>query len=122
MLVEILKPDFVFHDERGSLFQLASNEIGQVNYVLSEKGAVRGNCHYHKLNDESFFVISGEVVVSLSCDGIEESYTFHAGDMFLIRKGVRHTFRYVERTELIVFYDKGVVLEDGRKDIIDAST
>ena len=38
--------------------------------------------------------------------------------MFLIEPEVMHSFIYLEDTTLIGFYDKGVELPDGTKDII----
>ena len=119
MMIELLKPDFEHRDDRGVLMQLFSGQIGQVNYVESEKDAVRGNFHYHEFNDESFFVISGEVQVFLEQNGEEESHTFRAGSLFRIRRGIGHKFVYLQKTELIVIYDNGVVLSDGRKDIVN---
>lgn len=118
MLVKILNYDFKFDDERGSLVQLIHNGYNQVNYVLSEKGAERGSFHYHKLNNEVFFVISGKMTVTLEYNGEQETHTFGANDMFMIEKNIRHKFVFDERTQLIGFYDVGVELDDGSKDII----
>lgn len=115
MLV-ILKPDFEFNDDRGKLLQLLHGEIAQVNYVESNPSSLRGG-HYHKLNKETFFIIDGEVDVTVRKDGKEESYSFKSGDMFSIEKNVTHSFDYKKFTTLIVTYDKGVELPDGTKDI-----
>lgn len=115
-MIEILKPDFEFNDERGKLMQLLHGEIAQVNYVESKPSSLRGG-HYHKLNKETFFIIDGEVEVTVKKDGKEESYTFSSGDMFSIEKNVIHSFDYKKQTTLIVVYDKGVELPDGEKDI-----
>lgn len=115
-MLEILKPDFDFSDNRGILRQLLHGEIAQVNYVESNPSSVRGG-HYHKLNKETFYIIDGRVDVTVRKDGKEESYTFTKGDMFSISKNVVHCFDYKEFTTLIVVYDKGVELPDGTKDI-----
>ena len=39
------------------------------------------------------------------------------GDFFEIEKGIKHTFEYIEDTELISLYDLGVELENDEKDI-----
>ena len=49
MLIEILKPDFVFEDERGKLTQLVHDGYRQMNIIFSKKDVLRGN-HYHKEN------------------------------------------------------------------------
>ena len=118
-LVEIIKPDFVFEDERGLLAQLSHEPYGQVNAVFTKKGAVRGNLHYHKTTKEAFFIISGKVDVLLSLDGQVEKYTFKSGDMFRIPENVRHTFEYAEDTYLVVLYTAPVEKDDGTKDIIN---
>ena len=46
MLIEFIKPDFDFTDDRGSLTQLVHKGWNQVNYITSVGGAFRGN-HYH---------------------------------------------------------------------------
>lgn len=116
-LVKILKPDFVFEDERGMLAQLVSSGYTQVNAVFTKKGAVRGNFHYHKETKECFFVISGKIKITLSLDDITETYTFKSGDMFLVEENVKHSFDYIEDTYLVVMYTECVEKEDGKKDI-----
>lgn len=120
MLVKILNYDFKFTDERGSLFQLIHKGYSQVNYVLSEKGAERGNFHYHEFNNEVFFVISGKMIVTLEYNGEKETHTFSENDMFMIEKNIRHKFVFVEKTQMIAFYDVGIEFDDGSKDIITA--
>lgn len=115
-MIEILKPDFEFNDERGKLLQLLHGEIAQVNYVESKPSSLRGG-HYHKINKETFFIIDGEVEVTLRKDNEEKTLTFKSGDMFSIEKNVVHSFNYKKLTTLIVVYDKGVELPDGEKDI-----
>ncbi len=116
-LVKILKPDFVFEDERGMLAQLVSAGYSQVNAVFTKKGAVRGNFHYHKETEECFFVLSGEIRVTLSLDDKNETHIFKTGDMFLIEENVKHSFDYLEDTYLVVMYTKCVEKENGEKDI-----
>lgn len=115
-MIEILKPDFEFNDDRGKLLQLLHGDIAQVNYVESKPSSLRGG-HYHKLNKETFYIIDGEVDVTLKKDGNEKSCSFRSGDMFSIEKNVIHSFDYKKFTTLIVTYDKGVELPDGTKDI-----
>lgn len=117
-LVEILKPDFIFEDERGVLSQITHAPFAQVNAVFTKKGAVRGNYHYHKTTKEVFFVISGEIKLSLYLDNVSQEHTFKSGDMFMIPENVRHRFDFCEDTYLVAFYTSRVELEDGTKDII----
>lgn len=116
MLIEILKPNFVFEDARGSLTQLVREGFNQYNIIFSHKGVLRGD-HYHKENREAFYVITGELKLSVSRDGVKEDYTFGPGDMFLLPPYVMHSFYYTEDTWLASMYDLGVERPDGTKDI-----
>lgn len=117
-LIEILKPDFVFEDERGTLTQITHQQFAQTNAVFSHKGQVRGGYHYHNTTKEIFYIISGRVKVLLKLDDITEEYTFKSGDMFLINERVKHCFVYEDDTYLVVFYTNRVESENGEKDII----
>ena len=117
-LVEILKPDFAFEDDRGLLCQITHEPFAQVNAVFTKKGAVRGNDHYHKQTKEVFFVISGKIDLSVSCEGVSENHIFKTGDMFMVPENVRHSFTFCEDTYLVALYTSGVELADGTKDIL----
>ena len=117
-MIRIIKPDFVFEDERGTLTQLIHEGYNQINVVTSKAGVERGN-HYHALNREGFYVVEGSFLLEASFDGKKESYQFKKGDMFIIEPNVMHRFTYVEDTVLVAFYDKGVELPDGTKDILE---
>ena len=116
-MIKILKPDFKFEDERGSLIQLVHEGFNQVNVITSKVGVKRGG-HYHKINQEAFFIISGKIRLILSKDSQIEEYYFNSGDMFLIEKDVYHDFEFLEDTVLVSLYDKGVELSDGKMDIL----
>ena len=116
MLIKLMKPDFVFDDERGSLCQLVHEGYSQFNIVFSKKGVFRGD-HYHKENNEVFYVINGLFELIASQNGIVENYTFTEGDMFLVPPYVVHSFSYKEDSLLAAMYDIGVEHSDGSKDI-----
>lgn len=116
-MLEILKPDFEFSDERGKLVQLVHDGYKQINVVRSKAGTFRGG-HCHRLNREAFYIIEGNLELTLRKDGFEEKYTFFAGDMFVIDEYVYHDFRYLKDTVLVGMYNNGVELENGEKDIV----
>lgn len=118
MLIEILKPDFSFCDERGTLTQLVHDGFKQVNVIFSKKGVARG-MHYHKENKEIFYIISGSVKLKVSKDTETEyeEYIFKADDMFLIPQFVKHSFFYEEDTLKVSMYNIGVEYGNGTKDI-----
>ncbi len=119
MLIEFIKPDFNFIDDRGSLTQLVHGGWNQVNYITSVRGSVRGD-HYHVLNKEAFYVISGGFRLALRHKDTNESaeYDIKAGEFFIIHPNVYHSFTYTADTALISMYNHGVELVNGKKDII----
>lgn len=116
-MIERLKADFIFNDERGTLTQLIHTGFSQINVITSKAGIIRGG-HYHELNKEAFYIIQGKCLVTASRDGKTESCVFEAGDMFQISEYVIHDFEYLEDTVLVSMYSRGVELGDGKMDII----
>jgi dTDP-4-dehydrorhamnose 3,5-epimerase-like enzyme len=114
--VKIIAPDFIFGDDRGKLVQLVHDGFKQVNLITSKAGFKRGG-HYHKLNTEAFYVISGSFELVTHYEGKEEKQMFKEGDMFYILPLVAHDFIYREDTILVSMYDKGVELDENEKDI-----
>ncbi|MEM6353205.1 MAG: hypothetical protein AAF766_20820, partial [Cyanobacteria bacterium P01_D01_bin.14] len=54
-----------FHtDERGIFWQLAQKGWGEVNYVETHADKSRGG-HFHKENYELFFIVGGQVEVTV---------------------------------------------------------
>ena len=115
-MIKILEPDFKFGDERGSLTQLVREGYRQVNVITSKAGADRGG-HYHKLNREAFYIISGGLDLTVRLEGKEEKHHFGPGDMFLIEPMAAHDFHFTEDTVLVSMYDRGVELGEGKMDI-----
>lgn len=116
MLIEFVKPDFVFENEAGCLKQLVHDGWKQVNVITSVAGSVRGK-HYHKYNRECFYIIDGSFKLTVWNDEVTEEYEIKKGDMFIMPEYVFHTFEYHEDTILIGMYDKGVELDENNKDI-----
>ena len=103
-LIEILKPDFSFSDERGNLSQLVHEGYKQVNVVTSKGGVFRGG-HFHKDNIELFYVVYGEFEFIAEKDSVKEEYMFKAGDMFLVKPYVIHSFNYLKESCVVGLYD-----------------
>ena len=117
MLIEFLKPDFEFEDNRGTITQLVHQGWKQVNYITTKAGILRGD-HYHKNNEEGFYIIDGEFELELYDINTKEKekYLIKTGDFFLIRRNLSHSFYYTKDTKLISMYSNGV--EEGEsKDI-----
>lgn len=119
-MIERLKPEFSFEDERGALFQLFSSGWQQVNVSFTKKGVERG-CHYHKQNREIFFIVSGKCRLSIKDlnTGEEEEQTLMGGEMVMVHPNEIHTFNYDEDTVMVAAYDIGFLLPDGTKDVFD---
>ena len=124
MLITVLEPDFKYEDDRGCIFQLIHYGYRQVNMIKSIAGAKRGD-HYHKHNNELFFIVSGKLIVNVQAVsrdekhfiGSMERYVFSEKDMFSISPFMNHQFEFLEDTILISMYNKGVEYDDGGKDI-----
>lgn len=113
MLIEKLKPNFEFKDERGELVQLVREGFKQFNVITSHANVIRGG-HYHKLNTEAFYIVSGKCLVT-ACNeaGEQDKQMFSSGDMFQIEPFVMHSFEYIEETLLVSMYSNGVEIEGG---------
>ena len=121
-MIKKLDVDFLHTDERGTICQVSSIPITQVNYLFTKRAAKRG-CHYHKINREIFYVIDGNLEVTVEKSGDKTSkqiYSFVTGDLFLVEPFTVHDFNFLEDTKMLVMYDKGVELPDKSKDIYPA--
>ncbi len=115
MLIERLTPDFIHNDDRGTLTQLIRRGYSQVNVITSKGGVIRGG-HYHELNTEAFYIVSGRCLVTARKDGDKETAEFKAGDFFRVGPYVTHDFEYLEDSVLVTMYSLGVELGGDRKD------
>lgn len=92
--MKIFKPYTARTDQRGLFLGITrENWIREINYVETKTGEVRGN-HYHTGTMEMFFVIEGEVRVTVRHvhSNRTEERTFSKGDIFLIEPYELHTF------------------------------
>lgn len=116
MLIDRIKPDFIHEDERGTLTQLVRRGYSQINVITSKGGSFRGG-HFHKLNTEIFYIISGKCKVTARRNGKKESELFQEGDFFRIGPYIEHDFEYYEDTILVSMYSLGVEIGDRSLDI-----
>ena len=118
-MIEFIKPDFSFEDERGALTQLCREGWKQINVTSSKAGIFRGG-HYHKNNQEAFYIITGEIEIHLSKGGQEETVVVKNGDFFILKPYAVHSFAFKQDTIMVALYDKGVEESGGQKDIYAA--
>ena len=103
-MIEFIKPDFSFADERGALTQLCREGWKQINVTSSKAGVFRG----------------GEIEIQLTKDGREETVTVKEGDFFVLKPYAVHSFKFRQDTLMVALYDKGVEEAGGQKDIYAA--
>jgi quercetin dioxygenase-like cupin family protein len=111
-MLKRITTDFRFEDSRGTIVQLVHEGYSQINVITSKKGVFRGG-HYHKDNNEAFYIISGKLEVTVN----KETTVFTSGDFFGIEAYDIHSFNFLEDTTLVSMYSHGVEKEDGTKDI-----
>lgn len=109
--IELIKIE-PFADERGLLKKVFKKSFFDINsqaeeaYVLySHKGSVRGN-HYHKINTECFFIISGTAKVAIQ--NIKTGY-YHEMEvdykdniLIKVHPFMAHAFKNEKDEELII--------------------
>ena len=115
-MLEILKTDFDFIDNRGRLTQLVHGGFQQINVLTSNANTVRGG-HYHKVSTEAFYVVSGEVLVKVKDGKTSKEYTFREGDFFRITPYTVHSMEFDQKCVMVQMYSVPVEAEDGTKDI-----
>lgn len=92
--MEILKSYFSKSDERGGFIGITQERWAEVNFIETSANQVRGN-HYHKETRELFFIISGDIEVTIKNlrSGEQTEQSFTKGDIFIIEPYELHTFR-----------------------------
>jgi oxalate decarboxylase/phosphoglucose isomerase-like protein (cupin superfamily) len=91
---------------QGELAQFydADEPIRYMAFIELRSGSVRGN-HYHKIKEESIYMIQGEVLLLTQMleSGERQALTLRAGDLALIRPGIAHALRIVQPGQAIEF-------------------
>lgn len=106
-MISIKSLEPTIKDQRGFLYEIIEAKIGQVNFLFSKAGTVRGN-HYHKKLKETFFVVSGEFILETYDlrTKSSHSYTVKKGDYFEIPTYTNHTLKFNLDTKIIVTYSE----------------
>jgi mannose-6-phosphate isomerase-like protein (cupin superfamily) len=79
----------------------------RVNESVVRLGAVQGNYHWHKHDDEDefFYVVSGRFLIDLE----DRTIDLGPGQAVVIPKGVRHRPRAPEKTVILMVEGAGIV-------------
>lgn len=88
------RPAELHHDARGWFWGITRENWAEVNYIETAANQVRGN-HYHRHTRELFFIISGEVEVTVEHLETGDRHELHLekGDLLLVEPFEVHTFR-----------------------------
>ncbi len=108
--MEIIKIKPVFEDERGSIFDLLTDEsIHHVGLLKSKKSSIRGK-HYHKEQKQYTLVTKGRVKAItknlLDKNAKIETIELNVMDMILFPPFQYHALEAVEDYECLVFTSK----------------
>ena len=100
------KPTFEFKDENGILREvIRRGNYKQLNEAIRYKGRGSGG-HYHKIDEELFYVMTGKVQVKVFNIKTKEKIEFVAGpaEGFIIEPYELHDFFYLEDTMMTVLH------------------
>ena len=107
------KPESAAHDKKDlhQLFQqiktyFSPKIIGEVNDVYVKVTIVKGDdvpWHTHDHEDELFHILKGSLVMEIAG---EESFTLSAGELFIVKKGVRHRVYSAEECWVLLIENK----------------
>jgi dTDP-4-dehydrorhamnose 3,5-epimerase-like enzyme len=92
--MRMLLPYKQFVDNRGSFLGIInSGQWEEINYIETTAGQKRGG-HYHKDTRELFFIIEGEIDITVYKIGADESVSYKVGKgaIFVIDPLEVHTF------------------------------
>lgn len=109
------RPSEIHHDERGWFWGITRENWAEVNYIETAANQLRGN-HYHRHTRELFFIISGQIEVTIEDLHSRErkSLLLEKGDLLLVEPFEVHTFRTV--TEAAWLNMLSAVLDPERPD------
>jgi mannose-6-phosphate isomerase-like protein (cupin superfamily) len=74
-------------------------------------GAVQGEYHWHKHDDddEFFYVVEGELFIDLRVDQSDQTVALRSRQGFVVPKGVVHRTRATERTVMLMVENAGII-------------
>jgi quercetin dioxygenase-like cupin family protein len=70
--------------------------------MMVNKG-FRVSMHYHKINEETFYLLSGKILFETESDGKKKKSIMVAGDIQHVKPDVWHRFTVLEDTDLFEF-------------------
>lgn len=80
--------------------------IGEVNDVFVKIARIKGEdipWHNHKDEDELFYIVEGSLLFEI--EG-QESFTMNEGDIFIVRRGIKHRVSSTEECKIMLVEQK----------------
>jgi len=108
--MEITKLQPAFVDERGSIWDLLSDDtIHHSGYLISKKNSIRGK-HFHKQQKQYTLLLKGVMEISIKNlkdpQSSLEKYVLHPFEMILIPPLHYHSLLSLEDSECLIFTSK----------------
>jgi len=108
--MEIKKIKPVFVDERGSIWDLLTDEVIQhVGFLVTRKGAIRGK-HFHKEQKQYTLVTKGRMKIIVkdlkNNDSSIKEFELGVNDMIMFPPYHYHSIEALEDSECLVFTSK----------------
>ena len=108
MEIKKIKPSFI--DERGSIWDLVSDDtIHHSGFLISKKNSIRGN-HFHKEQKQYTLVLKGKMQISiknlLDPNSKLEIFELNKMEIILIPPFHYHSLHALEDSECLIFTSK----------------
>jgi len=91
-----------------------NNELycGKLLCIYSEGWSSGGNFHYHKIKDETFYIICGSLRLDVEIDGTIRSLILETGSSFRVKSGVKHRFKSASPSNACEFIEVSTTHRD----------
>lgn len=99
----LLEPYMQQQDDRGGFTGIInSGQWEEFNYVETKAGKIRGG-HYHTETKELFFIVDGDVEITISSlhDNQEQSFHVGKGSIIIVDVEETHTFKSLTASKWI---------------------
>jgi len=73
-------------------FENNEKYCGKILTINAGQWSSGGNFHYHKIKDETFYVMTGELVLDIEVDDLIRRLILSPGSAYRVKPGVKHRF------------------------------
>ena len=84
--------------------------------MMINKG-YRCSMHYHKIKEESFYMLSGKIYLETSLEGVKNNKVLHPGDIVHIQPYELHRFTGLEDSEMMEFSTHHMDVDSYREEL-----